>query len=147
MPVYLVTDTLAGHKVMVEAERPAGAITALVNNRFDVSQGLAAGDALRLMGEGISFINAESPSVIEEGHAQPPQGAQADMSAEVSADLGAGPSGWNLSADRPSPLEEGPDADGPEFAEVDEAPTRPSLSEILGSEAEDDDASDLAYLK
>ena len=60
MPVYLVTDNNTGSSTMVEASRPAGALSALIENRFDVSPALDAADALNLMWTGVVFLRETS---------------------------------------------------------------------------------------
>lgn len=56
MPVYLVTDRVTDVRTMVEASRPAGALSALIDNRFDVSPALDATDALKLITQGIAYL-------------------------------------------------------------------------------------------
>lgn len=60
MPVYLVTDNNTGSSTMVEASRPAGALSALIENRFDVSPALDAADALNFMASGVVFLRETS---------------------------------------------------------------------------------------
>lgn len=95
MPVYLVTDTLSDLKVMVEADRPAGAIAAMVQDRFEVSTGLDAVAALGLAADGVRFIK------VGRDHAQ------------ISP------------VDREPKIEDQPVDDDPDFAEVDEDPRQP----------------------
>lgn len=65
MPVYLVTDSVTAVRTMVEAARPAGALSALIDNRFDVSPALDATEALKHMSQGVPYITApgEQPMV------------------------------------------------------------------------------------
>lgn len=67
MPTYLVTDNELLIDVMVEAKRPAGAIQALVSNRFTVSDALETGDALRRLRAGTPFLE-EGESVAMDLH-------------------------------------------------------------------------------
>jgi hypothetical protein len=59
MPVYLITDTQCDTKVMVEADRPAGAINALINDRFVASSSLDAAAALAHAADGVHFLRAD----------------------------------------------------------------------------------------
>lgn len=65
MPVYLVTDSITAVRTMVEAARPAGALSALIDNRFDVSPALDATEALKHMSQGVPYITApgEQPMI------------------------------------------------------------------------------------
>lgn len=66
MPVYLVTDSVTAVRTMVEAARPAGALSALIDARFDVSPALDATDALKLISQGVPYLaGAEGSPVLE----------------------------------------------------------------------------------
>lgn len=110
MPVYLVTDTICDTKVMVEADKPAGAVRALVEHRFTISQGLDAAAALGLAGDGVRFL----PAACDNKAAAP----QAELEAVPLI----------------APAEAVAAAE-PEFAEVDE-PARPPLGAFEADEVE-----------
>lgn len=61
MPTYLVTDKL-GEAVMVEAQRPAAAVSLMVADRFTVSEALTTAEAIRFTQRGVRFIDpSETP--------------------------------------------------------------------------------------
>jgi len=76
MPLYLVTDKLNGDRTLVEASRPAGALNAILADRFDVSTQLDAGVAVRLAThEKVPFVTAEgdtTESVCRDSPTPPP---------------------------------------------------------------------------
>lgn len=83
MPVYLVTDTHGTGRIMVEAARPAGALSAMIENRFDVSPALDAADALDLMTKGVVFLRAEDAAPIAGEPAAEPEAAEARPALEA----------------------------------------------------------------
>jgi len=67
MPVYKIYDKLTDITVMVEAARPNAAIAALTADRFSASEGLTAGDALRLATQGVKFITVGDEAEVDAG--------------------------------------------------------------------------------
>jgi hypothetical protein len=70
MPTYLVSDKLTRENIMVEAQRPSGAIAALIADRFTVSDALTSAQAIRHAYAGIPFID---PSEVVETISQEPK--------------------------------------------------------------------------
>lgn len=115
MPVYLVTDRLTDVRTMVEASRPAGALSALIDNRFDVSPALDATDALKHMSQGVPYITApgeqplpdDAPEFAEVDEPAPERpsleafAAAADADENVEEDVAPAPSssGWSTEAE------------------------------------------------
>lgn len=59
MPLYLVTDNVTGDRALVEAARPAGALTALYGRRFIVAGALEAAEAVRISRQpDVMFVEA-----------------------------------------------------------------------------------------
>ncbi len=65
MPVYKITDKHTNTDVMVEAMRPNVALNVLIADRFEISDGLSAGDAVRLASRGVDFLSAGEEGEIE----------------------------------------------------------------------------------
>lgn len=71
MPTYLVTDILTKAQTMVEAQRPAAALSALIANRFSVSDALTVPEALRYMARGADFIDTNGATLTDPSFDEP----------------------------------------------------------------------------
>ncbi len=118
MPIYLVTDRITGVETMVEAGRPQNALAALIANRFGVSAGLDAGEALRHMRAGVVFIEAvaapEAEQASDTGETPQPTPSTAELTV----------TGWDDGDDETNPFQRRSsdplDEFDPAYAEVDE---------------------------
>lgn len=121
MPVYLVTDNITGVRTMVEASRPAGALSTLIDNRFDVSPALDATDALKHITQGVAYlagaegepVPSEAPEFSEVGEEPTTATARPSLEAFASAadadeqqeevpeydEPSPAPSGWSTEAE------------------------------------------------
>ncbi len=71
MPTYLVTDKHTNTRVMVEAQRPQGALAVLIADRFTLSPALEAAEAIRHTREGVPFIDEGESAPAPQPTAQP----------------------------------------------------------------------------
>lgn len=82
MPTYLVTDKHTNTRVMVEAQRPQGALSVLIADRFTLSPALEAAEAIRYTRDGVPFIE-EGENAPEQETKRPPS-TSSDWQAPVS---------------------------------------------------------------
>lgn len=87
MPTYLITDTHAGHRVMVEAARPQAALQTLIADRFEVSSALEVAEAVRLTKQGVDLLESgeanamNRPIEADEDTLPPPAAARPPLDA------------------------------------------------------------------
>lgn len=107
MPTYLVTDKHTNTRVMVEAQRPQGALALLVADRFTLSPALEAAEAIRYTRNGVLFIEEGAPVPADPAPVQQPACEPTPLGV-----FGGSSSGEGLAVDE----------EAPEFAEVEPLP-------------------------
>jgi hypothetical protein len=125
MPTYPITDVKTGEVFLVDAAKPAGALAAVVGERYTIGAALDAAEAMDMLQSGATRIDARCPIA----EATMPEIAGKQKSSAADNPVAAGQGGGGINPALPPELD-APEGSSPPSDGQGEADSTPSASPV-----------------